>query len=285
MGARRIALVAFASLLFAHLTSAEARADIDRQIRQLRDSDNFKVRLSAALSLAKTRDRRAVAALASALYGDSSATIRRVAVDSLGKILARPLPAKTVRIGLSALETAAQRDSDDRVRRAASRLHAKITRRRRNSGGEFVALGQASDPNKVGTNGIKRDMISTVSKAVERGAPSYDVFPRAESPNNARGWYIGASIAELSVKRVGRQTEVRCRVSLRVSPYLNGQERFIAGETASAKGSARVVGGSSRRELDRSKRECVIAVTEQVTERQVLPFIKQAAGKRVATGN
>lgn len=285
MGARRVALIAFAGLVLLHLTSADARADIDRQIRQLRDSDNFKVRLSAALALAKTRDRRAVAALARALRRDSSATIRRVAVDSLSKVLARPLPKSSVRLGLAALDRASQRDPDKRVRRAAARIHEKLTRRRRRGGGAFVALGKPSDPSRAGPRGIRRQMMSTVSEAVEREAPSLEVFPRAKSPTNSRGWFIGASISGLSVSRKGRSAEVRCRVAVRVSPYLNGRERFIAGETASAKGSGRVVGGNSKRELDRSKRECVLAVVEQVTQQQVLPFIKRAAGKRVAERN
>jgi hypothetical protein len=283
MEVRRVAQLAFAGLLLIALQTSDARADLDRNIRQLRNSDNFKVRLSAALSLAKSRSPRAVAALATTLARDSSSTLRRVAVDSLSKILKRPLPRTAMRIGLTALERASSRDRNASVRRAASQAHAALTRRQRQSGGgAFVALGKPSDPKRVGPRGLRAEMLTMVSRTVKRGAPSYDVYLRAKSPRRSRGWFIGASIAEISISRSGRSAEVRCRVAVRVSPYLNGQERFIAGESASAKGAGRVVGGSSRSALDRSARDCVLAVVEQVTERQVVPFIKRAAGERVA---
>lgn len=281
MGPRRVVVFAFVALLVLQLTGADARADVSRQVRQLRSSDDFKVRLSAALALAKTTDRRAVSALARALARDSSATIRRVAVDSLRRILTQPLPASTVRLGVRALKRAASSDRDRKVRRAAAGAVNRITRRRRRGGGAFVALARPSDPKRRGPRGISQQMFSALQKTVRRGAPAFDVFARSASPRS-RGWFVSASIADVDVRRRGASAEVRCQVAVRVSPLLDRQERFIAGETASAKGTGRVIGGASRRAIDNSIRECLLAVVEQVTERQVLPFIKQVGAQRVA---
>ena len=280
MLARHVLVTAFVTPLVLQLTIVVASADVTRQARQLRSSDNFKVRLSAALALSKTRDRRAVFALARALNVDPSSTIRRVAVNGLQEILGQPLPASTITVGLRALEDAASSDRDRKVRRAAARAYAKLNRRRR-SGGAYVAVGRPSDPRRRGPRGISNEMFTAVKETLRRNAPGLDVFPTRSSPRR-RGWFVAAAIADLRVSRRGSSAEVTCKVSLRVSPYLNRQERFIAGETASAKGTGRVTGGASPRAIDGSKRQCVIAVVEQVTERQVLPFIKQASDRMLA---
>ena len=78
---------ALAALVFVGIgTSATwARADaIAKNIQQLADADaGEKVHLAAALALAKTKDARAVIAVADALARDGDAALRRVAAVGL----------------------------------------------------------------------------------------------------------------------------------------------------------------------------------------------------------
>jgi hypothetical protein len=66
---------------------------------------------------------------------------------------------------------------------------------------------------------------------------------------------------------------------MRVSPWTgrDGHERLIAGKAASASGNGRVVSSASQRGISSAKRDCLIAVVEQITTRQVVPFIERTA--------
>jgi hypothetical protein len=96
----------------------------------------------------------------------------------------------------------------------------------------------------------------------------------------AQGFYIGSAVASLNVTKTGRSAEVRCSVSMRVSPWegTDGEERLVAGKAASASGTGKVVGASSSGGISTSKRDCVLAVIEQITTRQVVPFIQRTSG-------
>src|SRR5688500_3668794 len=83
-------LALFALLLW----SASARADqVDRLIAQLESSDDYKVRLSAALNLAKIGDRRAIPPFIKALR-DGDKTVRGVAAAGLGKLVTASTPSE-----------------------------------------------------------------------------------------------------------------------------------------------------------------------------------------------
>jgi hypothetical protein len=81
-------------VLFGILWSAGAAADtIDRNVRFLTRSEDFKVRLKAATNLSKRKDKRAVDALVVALE-DPHRLVRAAAANSLGKLAMRDaLPA------------------------------------------------------------------------------------------------------------------------------------------------------------------------------------------------
>ena len=71
---RALAVIAACLVLCARAAAADA---VDASVREL-DAGNYKVRLAAALSLSKSRDPRAVIALATALRNDGEQSIRRV---------------------------------------------------------------------------------------------------------------------------------------------------------------------------------------------------------------
>src|SRR6185436_6743980 len=80
---RSLAVAAACLVLCARAAAAD---DIDASVRQL-DGSNYKGRLAAALALSKSRDPRAVIALATALRNDADDSIRRVAAVALEKMI------------------------------------------------------------------------------------------------------------------------------------------------------------------------------------------------------
>ena len=120
---RALAVVAIWLLL----GSRPAHADtIDTNIRQLGDS-SYKVRLAAALALSKSRDPRAVIALADSLIKDADSTIRRVAALALGNMIDARTADDARELGLDALADAATNDADHKVKETATRVQQDLS--------------------------------------------------------------------------------------------------------------------------------------------------------------
>ena len=70
-----------------------------------------------------------------------------------------------------------------------------------------------------------------------------------------------------------------CKVEIRVAPWTgtDGGEKWEANKAASASGSAKAMTGNSDREIAGGVRDCLEAVAEDVTTRQVMPFLKRLA--------
>lgn len=273
---------------------------ISVQTRQVGQADDYKVRLSAALGLGKTKDPRAIAALARALADDADSTVRRVAALSLGNMITSTTPARVRRRAIAALEAAARGDADGKVQRNAERALARLggdagrdtaaattSRRRRGSGGVYLAVGRPSDRTNELPRGAEREILAALRRALSENAPSFahsddiDELPSRDemASMGAHGYYIGSTVSSLRVEMLGSQAEVRCSLSMRVSPWTgrDGNEKLVAGKAASASGNGRVIGDASRNGIMLSKRDCLLAVVEQITARQVVPFLKRTA--------
>lgn len=272
-----------------------AHADrIDQQTRRLR-SKSYKVRVSAALQLSNASDDRAVFALARLLEVDKQKSVRQVAALSLGKAVRRSSSDAARSRAMRALTRAQKKDRSSRVRRAARKALGQLARsasvaaprRRARSGSVFLHVGKPADRTRRLTSGDRGDLLRAVSRTISRHAPNYGMATRKnELPTKAElekrrvhGFFVGAQVATLSVRRRGSKAEVRCKVAVRVGPWMgkDGGERIVANKTASASGSARVVGSGSKRGIRMSQRDCVVAVAEEITARQVVPFLKRAS--------
>jgi len=275
------------------LCQSTAFADrIDTQARRLR-SDSYKVRVSAALQLSKSRDDRATVALSDSLSRDRNKTVRQVAAISLGKMIGPQTSARSRSIAVVALKRAAKSDGSSRVRRAARKslsILAKSETEKAPSaraGSVFLHVGDPTDPTSRLSSSERDYLLRAVATTVRREAPTYGLAtPSGYLPTEAElaakrtnGFFLGVSVATLNVNRRGSRAEVRCQVKLRVGPWKgrDGGERIVAKRSASASGSARVVGRSSRRSVRRLQRDCVVAVAEEVTARQVMPFLRRAS--------
>lgn len=261
---------------------------IDRQVNHLRNGNEFKLRLSAALKLAKSHDPRAVAAMSYALLRDANSTLRRVAALSLMKMVDESVPERERERALRALEAAANRDRDAKVRENAARTLRQLRNLRGTSDADskvFLNVGRPADLTRSAPRGTTTGMYRTVRRALRRHAPEYaQTWGDGKLPTQAdlrekgvNAFYVGASVSRLKVRTRGSRVEVDCSVSMRVNPWTgsDGHEKMVEGKAASATGNGRVVAPNTKSGIASAKRDCLLAVVEQVTTRQVVPFLSR----------
>jgi len=303
------ALVVVAAWLL--LCGRTVHADpIDTSIRQMSDS-SYKVRLAAALALSKSHDPRAVIALADALGKDGDSTVRRVAALALGKMI-DPRTAEDAReLGLDALADAAAHDADQKVKETAQDAQQALAGLRRkkkdpkndlrsdpktdpkndlktdvktDKPGVFVNVDHTTDQSKVAPSDAGERLAKILRKNVERtgyatswpgGLPTQTEL----TSNHARAFIIAPTVKKIEISKVSRQTQISCKLAIRVAPRSGsaGGEKSDANKAASASGSAKATTGNSDREIASGVRDCLEAVAEDVTTRQVLPFLKRLA--------
>lgn len=273
------------------LCSRAAHADpIDTSIRQLSDS-SYKVRLAAALALSKSRDPRAVIALADSLIKDDDSTIRRVAALALGNMIDARTAEDARELGLDALADAAINDADQKVKGTAARVQQDLSGLRRkkkdpkaDKPGVFVNVDAATDQSKVAPSDAGERLAKIVKKTVERtgyatswpgGLPTQTEL----TSSHARAFIIASTVKKIEISKVSRQTQISCKLEIRVAPWSgsDGGEKWEANKAASASGSAKAMTGNSDRDIAGGVRDCLEAVAEDVTTRQVLPFLKRLA--------
>src|SRR5687767_10207557 len=99
------------------LGAGTAAADnVDKLIKDLGTSSDYKVRLSAAASLAKLGDERAIPAFIKALGKDKEKTVRGAAAVGLGKVVTSDTEEDLLIDAKAALETASKKDKDSFVK-------------------------------------------------------------------------------------------------------------------------------------------------------------------------
>ena len=281
------ALAIFACCLLCIRTAA---ADtVDTGVRQLAHDNAYKVRLAAALSLSKSKEPRAVIALAGALRNDEEAAIRRISALALEKMIDARTAEDAKELGLGALENAAQNDGDTKVRETAVRALKSLSglRRKKATAGAptvFVNIDQTTDQSKKLPNGASARLTRIVKSNVERiglttswpgGLPTNADLTSSRS----RAFIIASTVKQVDITKAGGQTQIACTVVLRVAPWegTDGGERWEANRAASASGSAKATTSNRDRDIQSGVRDCVEAVAEDVTSRQVVPFLKRLA--------
>jgi hypothetical protein len=296
---RALAVVAAWLLLCGRAAGADT---IDTSVHQMAES-SYKLRLAAALALSKSRDRRAVIALAGALRDDDNSTIRRVAALALGRILDARTAEDVRETGLDALADAATSDSDPGVRATAARIQQELSwlRRRRKEPRPdtrpdtrsdtrperpelFVNIEGTTDPSRVAPSDAGERLTRVVRRCLERtgyattwpgGLPTQTELVT----NHARAFIVASTVKHIEISRVSRQTQISCKVEIRVAPWsgIDGGEKWEANKAASASGSAKAMTGNSDRDIASGVRDCLEAVAEDVTARHILPFLKRLA--------
>jgi len=288
---RALAVVAASLLLCRGVAWADT---IDSNIRHMADS-SYKVRLAAALALSKSRDPRAVIALAGALTRDDHPTVRRVAALALDKMLDDSTAEPARELGLEAVAHAAAGDRDPQVRDTALRVQQDLVGLRRKKREPrpdtrsdkpevFVNIDNATDQSKIAPRDATERLGRIVRRSIEHsgyatrwpgGLPTQIEL----TTNHARAFIVASTVRKIEISKLSHGTQVSCKLDIRIAPWsgTDGGEKWEANKAASASGSAKATTGSSEREIASGIHDCLEAVAEDVTTRQVLPFLKRLA--------
>jgi hypothetical protein len=272
------------------LCRAAAADTIASNVAQLEHGPTYKARLAAALALSKSRDARAVLAVANALERDDDATVRRVSALALQNMIDARTPADARELGLEALERASTLDHDRKVKSTASAtLRALASLRKKLKAMHkgppvFINVDMTMDQSRrlpkeasaTVTNIVKSKVAATgYATSWPGGLPT-----QAElSSSRSRAFIVASTVKKVAVTKAGAQTQIACTVAIRVAPWAgkDGGEKWEANKAATASGSAKASTGSRARDIQGGIRDCVEAVAEDVAARQVVPFIKRIA--------
>ena len=273
----RVAQVLLAGLLAALPVAADK---VDDLLRQLGADSDFKVRLSAALNLGKLGDKRAVPGLIIALR-DADKTVRGVAAAALGKMVDAGVPRPVIDRTIGELLQTAKSDPDGFVRGQAERAVAAV---RQLTGGPetgtksvYVEVGPMADSTKGGGASLRPVMRTTVTTAIVKKAPSYlTAWPGGKSPSRAElakagaaaAFYVDGTLTSLAVVPRGKMVEISCNVSLLIATYPD-KSMF-----AFPSGGGVVQTDAAAQSVEEGRRDCVVAVLEDVVKRQVVPVIQ-----------
>jgi hypothetical protein len=280
-GKRRAILgaVAWCALVLG-LAPGLARADkVDDLVRQLKSEPDYKVRLSAAINLGKIGDKRAVPSFIDALT-DADKTVRGVSAAALGKLVDSAVDRPVRDRALGELARVAKSDADAFVRSQAQKSFDALKGLSETGGGGkavYVEIGPMADTSKQGGPTFLPMMQDTVAKTIRKKAPHYlTKWPSGKSPSKAElsragtpaAFYLDGTLTTMDVKTKGSLAEVSCNVSLLLATF---PEKSMF---AFVKGAAQVQTGTTEKQLDEAKQDCVGAVLENLVERQVMPTIQ-----------
>lgn len=285
----RWSLCALVAMSLSFVGAQEAGADrIKNLSKQLSKSRSAKVRISAALGLAKSDDTRALAALTRSLRSDSSADIRRIAAASLGQRVQRKISKSSRKKVIAALQKASKSDRDSKVRSSAKVALAKAeldsnvpaTGASKSKG---IMVGVTA-PDKVSSRLPKQTaalLQSRVKQVINEKSPrSVRTAPGTGMPSSSQlkrsgmaGYSVTPNISMLKLKRKGRQTFVTCEIKMKLSPWAGAGGSLNVEKSATVTGSGTVSSGSSKQQISDSSQACIEAVVTQVTANQVVPFL------------
>jgi hypothetical protein len=265
----------FPALLVVLLSPGQAGAQpVDRLIEQLESSSDYKVRLSAALSLSKIDDRRAIPAFIKAL-DDTDKTVRGVAAASLGKMIDGSTPKPLRDRAVAALKRTASQDKNAFVRKQAQKAHDTVANigaapAAGAAGGIYVNLGGMSAKTKDGAP-MRALMRKTAVTAFKRRAPSMMIeWPGGKDPSKKQldqrkmtAYHVDGTLNELVTAASGSTTLVSCKVSMLLATY---PEKSMFGFL---NGGAKVQAGTSDRDVQLAKEDCVAAVAEDLVAKVI----------------
>jgi hypothetical protein len=289
----RWSLCALVAIGLCLATGSTAHADrIKKLSKQLSKSRSAKVRISAALGLAKSDDSRAMTALTQSLRSDSSADIRRISAASLGQRMQRKVAKDDRKRVIAALKKASKSDRDSKVRSSAKVALAKAkldpgvsSQAVASSKGIMVGV---SAPGKVSRRLPKQTaalLQSQVKQVIKDKSPrSVRTAPGTGMPSSSQlkrsgmaGYSVTPNISKLQLQRKGRQTFVTCEITMKLSPWAGAGGTLNVEKSATVTGSGTVSSGSSKEQISVSSQSCIEAVVAQVTANQVVPFLAARA--------
>jgi hypothetical protein len=275
----------FPLLILVFVLQKDAKADkVDKLINQLTNSDDYKVRLSAALNLKKLKDKRAIPAFIKALDDDDK-TVRGVAASALGSLIKKSTKSSTKKKALAKLKKVAANDGSKTVRKQADKAYKKIKALDGSGAGGggsgiYVNVGAMSDDSGSGSS-VRKQMRKTAVKTLNKKASSWatewsggkDPTKKQLKAKGTEGYHIDGTIVSLTEKKSGSSVLVECKVSMLLATY---PEKSMFGFL---EGGAKVQASSSAQDIKYAKEDCVVAVVEDLIAKKIIPTIKTRSGK------
>jgi hypothetical protein len=251
-----------------------------------------KVRLAAVLALSKSKDARAVLAVSNAVTRDADEKIRRVAALALERMIDASTADDARELAFASLDKAARGDRNSNVRATANKtlkslaaLRAKGSATRVGKGpAVFINIDPATDQSKKAPKDAPDRLVKIVRKGIERTGystswPGGLPTQKDLSSSKSQAYIVASTVKKIEVTKGGKQTTIACTVAIRVAPWggKDGGEKWEANRAASASGSAKAMTGNSANDISSGMRDCLEAVAEDVTTRQVVPFLRRLA--------
>jgi hypothetical protein len=289
--ALRVATIA--AVLAVVTRGVPAYADnIDELTRQLETDGSDKVRLSAAVNLAKLGDPRAILPLTKAIGNDSDENVRGAAALGLGQLVTAKTKPSIKNVAVAALKRASANDPDNSVRGQAGQALKAIgvtgtgttqvqTPPPNAGGGIYVNIGPMSSKTGDPTVDVrlKTLMMKTASKTMSKVASTMaTTWPGGAAPTKdmldakgTAGFYFDGTLNALNVKQTGSSTTVSCKISMLLASY---PEKSIFGLLD---GGASVQASGSANDIALAREDCVSAVVEDLIAKRIVPTINTKA--------
>lgn len=278
----QIVVVVLALIRVAHAGQVETLID------QLTNDGTDKVRLAAAVNLAKLGDAKAILPLAKALLNDSDKNVRGACAVALGVLVTSSTKSSIKGLVVNNLKSAAENDASDFVKQQASKALASITGQgstvtpntnnpsgNGGSGGIYVNIGPMSSKASSKNDAKLRALMvkvagQTLAKVATKmktdwpgGAPTKTVLAQ----KSVSGFYVDGTLNTLTSTVSGGTATVTCKVSMLLADF---PDKNMFGFL---NGGASVQGASSERDIALAGEDCVSAVIEDLIAKKIVPTI------------
>lgn len=264
--------------------SAAAADNVDKLIKDLSTGSDYKIRLSAAASLAKLGDDRAIPAFIKALEKDKEKTVRGAAAVGLGKVVTSDTDEELRSDAIAALDKAFKKDKDSFVKKQAKKALDKLKKlddsgASVSSGGIFVDIGEMSAKTDDAA-AMKALMRKTVEKTFGKNASAMVTkWPGGKSPSKkdlaakkTDGYHVDGTLNEVTTKVKGSAVIVSCKVNMLIASF---PDKSMFGFL---NGGASVQASNDEKDIELAKKDCIMAVVEDLVIKKIIPTIHTKSG-------
>src|SRR5450755_384085 len=281
--ARLIQLVVLLALVAGRVAHA---GQVETLIDQLNNDGTDKVRLAAAVNLAKLGEAKAILPLAKALLNDSNKNVRGACAVALGVLVTSSTKSSIKGLVVNNLKSAAENDSSDFVKQQAQKALTSITGQggtvtpntnppSGGAGGIYVNIGPMSSKAGSANDAKLRALMvkvagQTISKVSTKmstqwpgGLPSKAVLAQ----KSVSGFYVDGTLNTLTAKVSGGTATITCKVSMLLADF---PDRNMFGFL---NGGASVQGAASEKDQALASEDCVSAVIEDLIAKKIVPTI------------
>lgn len=284
-GTRLIHVVTLSIALIAigrHVYADQSSTLVD----QLESDSSDKVRLAAAVNLAKLGDVKAVLSLAKALLNDSDANVRAVSAVGLGKLVTAATKPMLRDLAVKNLRSAIQNDASSTVQQQAIKALGAITGTGSQTSGSqagaakaaagvYVNIGpMSSRAGSANDAKLRALMVKVASSTLTKVAGNMSQTWPGGAPTKAAlankstaGFYIDGTLNTLNVKISGQTATITCKVSMLLADF---PDKNMFGFLS---GGASVQGSAALRDQELGTEDCVSAVIEDLIAKKIVPTI------------